>query len=267
MTYDDVSAGERRLSGALALVMHALFFALLVFGVAWQKEQPDAAMVVDLWSTLPPLKAEAPLPPPAPEPRPPPEPPRPAPRVEPRPAPKPDAVKPDIALKDKLDRERRLKEQEKEKAEAKRREQERAEAEKKRLAAHKEREAKEAEAKRLAQEQAEAQKKLAAQAAAQAAAARQKEIDEYKRRISDKIRRFIVEPPGVNPAAQVEFEITVLPGGEVLGAKLRRSSNSMPAYDAAVERAILRAQPLPVPSNPDLMREFRELNLVFRPKE
>ena len=39
------------------------------------------------------------------------------------------------------------------------------------------------------------------------------------------------------------------------------------AYDAAVERAILRAQPLPLPPDPALMRQFRELNLVFRPKE
>ena len=59
----------------------------------------------------------------------------------------------------------------------------------------------------------------------------------------------------------------MLPGGEVLGAKLKRSSNSVPAYDAAVERAILKAQPLPLPPDPALMRQFRELNLEFRPKE
>ncbi len=74
-------------------------------------------------------------------------------------------------------------------------------------------------------------------------------------------------PPNVSDTAQVEFEIIVLPGGEVLGAKLKRSTNSIPAYDSAVERAILKAQPLPLPPDPALMRQFRELNLVFRPKE
>jgi colicin import membrane protein len=34
-----------------------------------------------------------------------------------------------------------------------------------------------------------------------------------------------------------------------------------------VERAILRAQPLPLPPDPALFKDFRELNLIFRPKE
>jgi colicin import membrane protein len=64
----------------------------------------------------------------------------------------------------------------------------------------------------------------------------------------------------------VEFAVTVLPGGEVLDVRTRRASN-LAAWDSAVERAIRRAQPLPLPSDPMLMREFRELNLKFRPKE
>ena len=53
----------------------------------------------------------------------------------------------------------------------------------------------------------------------------------------------------------------------MLSATLRKSSG-VPAYDAAVERAIMAAQPLPVPSETDLFQEnFRELALVFRPKD
>ncbi len=49
--------------------------------------------------------------------------------------------------------------------------------------------------------------------------------------------------------------------------ELNKSSGNS-AYDAAVERAIARAQPLPVPTDTDLFQEyFRELNLVFRPKD
>jgi colicin import membrane protein len=295
MTFDDFARNEKMVSGVAAVVMHLLFFALLMFGVSWQKREPDSAMVVDLWSSLPaPPKAEAPRPEPKPEPEPPkpapkPEPKPVPPKAEPKPPPKPEpkpAIKPDIALKEKLEKERKLKEEQqkleqekKRKEEQVRKEKEREKAEalkqhqkelaekkqrdEKQLAEKKQREEKEAEAKRAAQEQADAQRKLAAQQAAASA----KMVDEYRRRISEKIKRYIVEPPNLNAKAEVEFDIVVLPGGEVLSAKLKRSSNSLPAYDSAVERAIMRAQPLPLPPDPALMSQFRELNLVFKPKD
>jgi colicin import membrane protein len=263
VTYNDITQNERTLSGTLALVMHLLFFALLVFGVSWQKKQSDSAVMVDLWNNLPPQpKIETP-PPPA-EVKPPPEPPKPVPKVETKPVPKPETkpvVKPDIALKEKLEKERKQKEQEK--LEEKKREQEKA-----RLAALKEKQAKAAEAKRLAREQDEALKKLAQQQAAQAAqaAAQARLVDEYRRRISDKIRRFVVLPPNLQGNPEVQFDVVLLPGGEVLSTKLKKSSGAT-AYDSAVERAILKAQPLPLPPDPSMFGDFRELNLKFRPKE
>lgn len=270
MTATAIQSREQALAGALAFAMHVLFLALLVFSVTWQQKQIDTAVVVDLWRDLPPLvppQAEAPPPPPAVKPEPPPPP---APKVAAKPPPAP-APKPDIALKEKLEQERRLKAQQA--AEAKRIAAEKAreaELEKKKRAvaeALKQKQAAAAEAEAKAKRDADEQRKAREALAAQQAAAQARVVDEYKRRISDKIRRFIVLPPNVDANAQVEFEITVLPGGEVLGAKLKRAANSIPAYDAAVERAILRAQPLPLPPDPALMRQFRELNLVFRPKE
>lgn len=272
MTAAAIKSREQALAGALAFAMHVLFLVLLVFGVSWQQKQIDTVVVVDLWRDLPPTpqpKVDAPKPPP---PVSKPEPPPPVPKVEVKPPPpaKPvlePAPKPDIALKEKLEKERKLKEQAA--VEAKKQAIEKAreeEAEKKKRAAAealKKQQALDNELKRVAAEQQKARDALAAQQAA----AQAKVVDEYKRLISDKIRRFIVLPPNVSDNAQVEFEITMLPGGEVLGAKLKRSNNSVPAYDAAVERAILRAQPLPLPPDPALMRQFRELNLVFRPKE
>jgi colicin import membrane protein len=250
-----VTRGEKTVSGALALGMHLLFAVLLVFGVAWQQKRSDAPAVVDLWSNLPPLpqpKVEAPPPEVKPEPEPPK--PAPAPKVEPKPLPKPD-----IAFKEKAEKERKKKEQEK--AEAKKREDE-----KKRLATLKEQQAKEkAEAIRLAKEQEEALRKLAAQQAAQVSA-QQRLIEDYKRRISDKIRRFVVLPPNLQGNPEAEFEVVQIPGGEVLNVKLKRSSGNS-AYDAAVERAIFKAQPLPPPPEPLRFGDFRELNLKFRPKE
>ena len=261
MTADhSITSGERTVSGALALTMHLLFLALIVFGVSWQKREP-VAMVAELWSNLPPLPAPQAEPPPKVEPAPP--------KLAPKPEPKP-LPKADIDLREKKEKElkaKELKAKEQALAEKKRRE-EQALAEKKkreeqaRLEALKKQQAQEAEAKRAAQEQADALNKLAQQQAA----AQASEVDKYKQLIADRIRRFIIEPPGLQGNPQVELDVTVLPGGEVLDVKTRKGSGQ-PAWDAAVERAVRRAQPLPLPQDPTLHSRFRELNLRFRPKE
>jgi colicin import membrane protein len=215
-----------------------------VFGVSWQKREP-VAMVAELWSSLPPLPAPVAEPPPKVEPAPP--------KVEVKPEPKPQP-KADIDLREKKEKERKAKEQAL--ADKKKRE------EQVRLEALKKQRAQEAEEKRAAQEQADALKKLAQQQAA----AQANEVDKYKQLIADRIRRFIIEPPGLQGNPQVELDVTVLPGGEVLDVKSRKASGQ-PSWDAAVERAVRRAQPLPLPQDPTLHGRFRELNLRFRPKE
>ena len=52
----------------------------------------------------------------------------------------------------------------------------------------------------------------------------------------------------------------------IFNAKLAKSSGN-PPYDSAVERAILKAHTLPVPTDPALFNRFRELRLTFCPKE
>ena len=247
------SPNEKAISGALTLVMHLLFLALLVFGVSWQKRQADT-MVAELWSNLPQPASRAEPPPPKAEP----EPPKPAPKVEAKPVPKVEPKpepKAEIDLREKKEKERKAKEEAL--AERKKRE------EQERIETVKREQAKEAaESKRLAQEQADALKKLAAQQAA----ARAGEIEKYKGLIRARIMRFIVEPPNLQGNPEAELDIVVLPGGEVLDVRTRKASGQT-AWDNAVERAIRRAQPLPLPSDPALMREFRELNLKFRPKD
>lgn len=263
---------EKALSGAAALVMHALFIALLVFSVNWKKPEP-AAMVAELWSNLPPVTAPKPAPPPPPKAEPEPPKPKPEPKAAPKPEPKPEPKvepkpqpKADIDLNEKKEKERKAREQalvEKKK----RQEQELAEKKKRleqeRVAELKKKQAADAEAKRREQEQAEAHRKAAqAQASAQA-----REIEKYKQAIQAKIRRFIVEPPNLQGNPEVEVDVKVLPGGEVLAITTRRGSGQT-AYDNAVERAIQRAQPLPLPpADSPIFPQFRELNLKFRPKE
>jgi colicin import membrane protein len=276
VTYDDyVTDRERKIARWLAVAMHVGFVLLLVFGVAWQKRHSEPAAVVDLWSSVPPPRQE-PVPAPAP---------KPAPKLEVKPEPKPvpppppkaeakPQPKPDIALKEKLEKERKLKEQrelEKKKQAEKRKEEDRKlkaeqlEARKKeeeKRKVEKERLAKEAEAKRLAQEKADMTAKLAKEQAA----AQQRLNDKYITLIQNHVKRQIVEPPNLQGNPQVEFDVVLIPGGEVLSVKLRRSSGA-PAYDAAVERAILKASPLPLPPDPALFQQFRDLHLKIRPKE
>jgi colicin import membrane protein len=103
---------------------------------------------------------------------------------------------------------------------------------------------------------------------AERAAAAQRVVDEYTAKIAAKIRSRIVMPPDVPDDARAEFAVTVLPGGSVLNPRLLKTSGNA-AYDNAVERAILKAQPLPLPLPPDtaLFNRFREMRLGFRPKE
>lgn len=257
---------EQALAGGLAFAMHVLFLVLLVFGVSWQHQQIDTAAVVDLWRDLPVAapRAEPPPPPPAVKPEPPP----PAPRVEAKPPPKPEpapVAKPDIALKEKLDKERKLKDQQ-------------VAEEKKKLAAEKVREEavekkKRAEAEALKQKQAAdaaaksaaaEQEKMRAAEAAQRAAAAKREIDKYMDGIRGKVKRFVLVPPSLQGNPEAEFTVTLLPGGEVLDVRLGKTSGNA-AYDAAIESAIRKAQPFTVPAGDQFQQYFRRFTMAFRP--
>lgn len=245
------SRREKAISGAFAFGMHLVFLALLVFGVTWQKRIEPQANIVDLWANLPaPPKVE--LPPPQPELKPEVKPPEPPPV---KPVAKPEIAKPDIAMKEKAMKEKA--EKERRALEAKK------EADKKRAAdvkaAQKLQQEKEAAAK-AAQEQQKALQDLAQQQASAQARLR----SEYIERIRSRIKGFILLPPNLQGNPEVEIDVIQIPGGEVLSVKLRRSSG-VSAYDSAVERAILKASPLPSPPKPELFE--RELNLKFRPQQ
>jgi colicin import membrane protein len=91
-----------------------------------------------------------------------------------------------------------------------------------------------------------------------------KVVDEFSAKIRAKIKRNIVEPPDVSKDTRAEFLVTVLPGGRVLPPRLIKSSGNA-AYDSAVERAILKSEPLPMPEDAGLFKQFRELKLGFQP--
>jgi len=230
-------------AGMLALAVHGAFFALLYFGFTWQT-RPAETMSVELWKSLP---EEVVAPPPVP---------KVAEAVQPAQPEK--LVKPDIALPDKKD---------KRKVEAKpvvtRPDKKNVEPTSAPQNPDEQNRAETDQRERIAAQQAAQVRDKAAQ---DAAAAIDAMVNEYKAKIITKVRRNIVKPPDVRDDARAEFRVTLLPGGTVLSAELKRSSGN-PAYDNAVERAILKSQPLPLPADVAMFNRFRVLLLVFKPVE
>lgn len=261
-------------AGILAAVVHGAFFGLLYFGFTWQTI-PPAVMSVELWQPEDlPVQAAKKSPPPPP----------PKKVVVPvvKPAPPEKVVAPEIKIPDKKKIQPKPVDQEAKKrkaaAEAKKAREEKLakekaakkQAERERIA--KEKAVQERIAKQKAeQEQAERDRIAAAQAQADRERAEQeaaigKMVDEYIAKINAKIRRNIVMPANVADDARAEFLVTLLPGGGVLQAKLSLTSGNT-LYDSAVERAILKSDPLPLPSDVKLFNRFRNLKLSFKPVE
>jgi len=161
------------------------------------------------------------------------------------------------AEREKREREKREKEKvEKEKAEKDKRERLEREAEKKKQDdARKKRE----DEKRRAEE--EKAKREAEKAREAAMAARQSELDRFRLAIQQKIKGKANIPDTVTGKPSVIVRIRILPGGEVLDMSIERSSGNR-VYDAAIERAVRSASPLPVPpADSELFPQFRDLRL------
>jgi len=229
-------------AGALAVVVHLAFFSLLYFGVRWQS-QPDQEFAVEMWSSLPNAEV-APGPPPAPA--------APAPPVKVVAPPPP--VKAEIEVREKKSRKVEVKEKPAKKNEAKEK------------AAAKARQ--EAERKELEKYDANLEQRrndVREQARKEANVATQVQVERYQDKIRSKIRSKIIKVADVPENAEVIYKVTLLPGGMLMDDPVLLKSSGIPAYDAAVARAILLAEPLPVPDDVALQKMFRELKLSIRP--
>ncbi len=240
-------------SAVLAVVVHLLLAVFLFFGVRWQSSQPEAVMV-ELWSSPPapavePIVAQ-PAPPPKPELKP---------EVKPEPKIVEKAVeprKPDIALEKKKVVKKEPPKQEEPKKEAVKKAEPRLNLDRsKELRTQAERETtainQELEKNRILDQM----RREAATFAARADAA-------YIGRLKGKIKSNIVLPPDIRGNPEAIFDVVQLPSGDVMSLKLRKSSGHK-AYDEAVERAILKASPLPKPERPEQFQ--RNLAITFRP--
>lgn len=250
LPYSEPPSPGKGASIFLALAVHALLLAFLFYGIRWQTQRP-AAIEVEVVVAAPEPPQMEPPPPPAerlpeakPEPvanaEPPPPPPKPEiaikEKVKPKPAPpKPAPPKPKPKPPSNLF-DKQLEQELKQTAERKATE----------------------------SANAVATRELSQLKAARAAAAHDKAIADYTAKIRGKIKGNIVLPIDIKGNPEAIFDVVQLPSGEVLNAKLKKSSGHA-GYDAAVERAILKSSPLPKPGQGELFS--RELELKFRPQE
>jgi colicin import membrane protein len=237
-------------AGVLALVVHLAFFTPLYFATHWQSQSSEKFMV-EMWDSLPNTEV-------VPRPEPAPAPPPPA-RMEPTPparvvAPVLPPVKAEIEIRGKKNKKTEVKEmpvkidEKKEKAAAK---------------ARKEAEQHELEAYEANSEQR--RQAVLAQVRAEVTAATQTQIDRYQDMIRSKIRRKMKKVADVPESAEAIFRVTLLPDGMLMDDPVLVKSSGFPAYDDAAERAILSAEPLPVPTDVSLQKMFRELKLSIKP--
>jgi len=166
------------------------------------------------------------------------------------------------AAKEKAARDKAAKEKAaKEKAAKEKAAKEKAEAERKQKAEQEAKRRAEAEAAR----QREAEQALQAQLAEEAAQARaQSALSEFIPYIQDKVQNNWLRPAGSPPGLSCVIQVTLIPGGDVVGTRVVQSSGNA-LFDSSVERAVQKASPLPLPNDPALFKYFREIDFRFVP--
>jgi len=242
-------------AGLLSVLVHGGLLLTLVLGVSW-RNAPNQPVQAEIWTQLP----EPTL---RPRPEPVVEPP---PKVEPPPAPKPDiaikrAAKPKVEPKPKPEPKPKVEPKRRETQKREQREEARRALEQELLREEKAAMAAELERVQTQRQRAETQARTMAQLKAMA-------LRDAQDRIRLKIRGLLRIPEGIKGNPEVVYLVRLFPNGEIMGTPERLISSGHSGYDAAVEAAILKASPLPLPVGAGAKADFREgLRLSFRPHE
>ena len=268
-------------AGILAITVHAALLIGMLVSINWKAAHPVLNVTeVELWDKLPaPQVVETPKPEPKPvveektEPKPEP---KPEPKIEEKP--KPEEPKVDIELEKKkkeLAQKHKEGEIQKEKALAQKeldeqRKKDALEKIKLETRAELEREKKADDKKNK-----DALKKLQQEALSEekgnedklASAANNAEKNAYIAKITAKIRGNVNKSLCGDGSPEIHLDISVLPTGQIGGTPKITKSSGSDACDEAVERATLASEPLPLPDDPDLKAQFRNLKLKFKPND
>lgn len=90
-------------------------------------------------------------------------------------------------------------------------------------------------------------------------------VDKYKALIVQAISEKWLVPPQSNKKLASELLIRLAPGGMVLDVQITKSSGD-PALDSSARAAVLKASPLPVPSDTGAFQSFRQFVLKVKPE-
>lgn len=251
-------------AGMFSVMVHVLLLGALLISFNWKTTHPVSIAQVELWESIPAVQP-APMPEPIPEPIP-----EPVQKAAPEPLPEPE-IKPEPQLEIALEKKPVKKEAPKPDVKAE-------EARKKLLAQMRQEDLKNAPQetpkpnsdaiKKLQQELLNEDKAVGEQKATAAkSAANAGVVDEFKAKIQAKIRGNVNKTLCGDGNPEVKVEIGLLPSGELSAAPKMVKSSGNTACDDAVERAIRISEPLPLPPDPALLSQFRNLRLTFKPNE
>ncbi|WP_455219258.1 cell envelope integrity protein TolA, partial [Kaarinaea lacus] len=82
----------------------------------------------------------------------------------------------------------------------------------------------------------------------------------------DKVERNWSQPANAKPGMSCTVFVRLIPGGGVSHVEITKSSGDG-IFDSSVERAVRKAEPLPVPPDPNLFDRFRDVRFVFKPEQ
>ena len=262
-----------RKAGLLALAVHVLLVGALLVSFTWKAAHTVISVSdVELWSELPNNTKPMPTPPVPALPKIEPEPPlevEPLPEPEPvvEEQPEPEVPKVDIELenKKKAEEEKKKLAEEKKKLEkkkklAEKKKKERRERLRKLQAAAFDDEVVDENEKRLKDLQQEV-----GQANPGPSGPSKGEMNQYIARIQAKIQGHVNNSLCADGNPVLTIKIKMLPTGEFSSRPSVTKSSGNEACDAAVERATIASEPLPLPTDPAALAKFRDLNLIFKP--
>ena len=91
------------------------------------------------------------------------------------------------------------------------------------------------------------------------------ELNKYKLLIQQKIQQNVNQQLCGLDYISLEFRISLMPTGDLLGQPKMTKSSKIKSCDDAVERAIIQSQPLPLPKDSGLFSKLKNLELKFHP--